>query len=84
MRSRIKKEEDRSHKVPASKYNLKNRPFLEAKMGFLISPENKPPSTGLHYGLAGEESACNAEGTRDVGSTPGLGRSPGGGHGNLL
>ena len=27
---------------------------------------------------------ANAEDTRDVGSIPGLGRSPGGGHGNLL
>jgi len=52
MRSRIKKEEERSHKVPASKYNLKNRAFLEAKKGFLISPENKPPSTGATLWLS--------------------------------
>ena len=32
-------------------------------------------------GSDGEESACNA---RDLGSIPGLGRSPGGGHGNPL
>ena len=31
--------------------------------------------------LSQEESACNAG---DLGSIPGLGRSPGGGHGNLL
>ena len=30
---------------------------------------------------AGKESACNGG---DLGSIPGLGRSPGGGHGNLL
>ena len=30
---------------------------------------------------AGKESACNAG---DLGSVPGLGRSPGGGHGNPL
>ena len=40
----------------------------------------------LHYswafdGSAGKESACNAG---DLGSIPGLGRSPGGGHGNSL
>ena len=29
-----------------------------------------------------KESACNAEDKRDVGSIPGSGRSPGGGHGN--
>ena len=32
-------------------------------------------------GLAGKESACNAG---DLDSIPGLGRSPGGGHGNPL
>ena len=30
----------------------------------------------------GKESACNAGDTGDVGSIPGLGRSPGEGHGN--
>ena len=34
--------------------------------------------------LSGEESACNAGDAGDVGSIPGSGRSPGGGHGNLL
>ena len=32
-------------------------------------------------GSDGKESTCSAE---DVGSIPGLGRSPGGGHGNAL
>ena len=32
-------------------------------------------------GSDGKESACNSE---DLGSIPGLGRSPGGGHGNPL
>ena len=36
---------------------------------------------GLPRWLSGKESACNAGGT---GSIPGLGRSPGGGHGNIL
>ena len=34
---------------------------------------------GLPYGSDSKESACNAGG---LGSIPGLGRSPGGGHGN--
>ena len=34
---------------------------------------------GLPQWLSGKESACNAG---DAGSNPGLGRSPGGGHGN--
>ena len=32
---------------------------------------------GFPYGKDGKESTCNAE---DLGSIPGLGRSPGGGH----
>ena len=36
---------------------------------------------GFPGGSDGEESACNAE---DLGSIPGLGRSPRGGHGNPL
>ena len=36
---------------------------------------------GFPGGSQGKESACNAE---DLGSIPGLGRSPGGGHGNPL
>jgi len=34
---------------------------------------------GIPDGSDGKESACNA---RDLGLIPGLGRSPGGGHGN--
>ena len=36
---------------------------------------------GFPGSSAGKESACNAA---DLGSVPGLGRSPGGGHGNPL
>ena len=36
---------------------------------------------GFPGGSGGEESACSAG---DLGSIPGLGRSPGGGHGNPL
>ena len=36
---------------------------------------------GFPGGSDGEESACNVG---DLGSVPGLGRSPGGGHGNPL
>ena len=39
---------------------------------------------GLPSGSAGEESTHNAGDTRDLGSIPGLGRSPGGGNGNPL
>ena len=35
-------------------------------------------------GASGKEPVCNAGHLRDPGSVPGLGRSPGGGHGNPL
>ena len=35
-------------------------------------------------GISDKESACNAGDLRDMGSIPGLGRAPGGGHGNPL
>ena len=34
--------------------------------------------------LSGKNFICNAGGSGDVGSIPGSGRSPGGGHGNSL
>ena len=39
---------------------------------------------GLPWWLSGKESAYNAGDTGDPGLIPGLGRSPGGGHGNPL
>ena len=39
---------------------------------------------GLPCWISGMESACNAEVTGGAGSMPGLGRSPGRGHGNSL
>ena len=38
----------------------------------------------LHRWLSGEEPACNAGDTGEVGLIPVLGRSPGGGHDNPL
>ena len=43
--------------------------------------KNKKQMRGFPDGSDGKESACNAG---DLGSIPGLGRSPGGGHGNPL
>ena len=39
---------------------------------------------GFPHGSVGKESACNVGDTGDMGSIPGSGRSPGGGHGNPL
>ena len=39
---------------------------------------------GFPKWLSGKESTCNAGATGDADSIPGLGRSPGGGHGNPL
>ena len=48
-----------------------------------LSPNNAfgHAKTGLPWGLSGKGAARNAG---DAGLIPGLGRSPGGGHGNLL
>ena len=42
------------------------------------------PKYGLPQWFSGKESACSAGDTGDVGSIPGSGRSPGGGHGNPI
>ena len=42
------------------------------------------PSHRLPQRLGSKESTCKAGDEGDVGSIPGLGRSPGGGHGNPL
>ena len=39
---------------------------------------------GLPQWLSGKESTCNSGAAENVGSIPGSGRSPEGGHGNLL
>ena len=39
---------------------------------------------GFPQWLSGKESTCNAGATGNADSIPGLGRSPGGGHGNPL
>ena len=41
-------------------------------------------NNGFPQWLSGKESACNAGDAGDLGSVPGWGRSPGGGHGNIL
>ena len=38
----------------------------------------------MKFGSVGKEAACNAGDIRDMGLIPGLGRFPGGGHGNPL
>ena len=48
---------------------------------FPILKGGLPPSCGFPGGSGGEESACNLG---DLSWIPGLGRSPGGGHGNPL
>ena len=42
----------------------------------------KHSNPGIPWWLSSKESACNAGGAWDAGSIPGLGKSPGGGHGN--
>ena len=58
---------------------LKNIPFV---ILFFLPPLKK--YMYIPRSLGGEESACNAGDTRDAGSVPGFGRSPGEGNGNPL
>ena len=43
-----------------------------------------PYKVGLPWWLSSEESACTVGASGDTGLIPGLGRSPGGGHGSSL
>ena len=62
------------------------------KKGFFFSKsftQNRIPFWYLSYGASqvaqvGKEAACNAGDTGETGLIPGLGRCPGGGHGNPL
>ena len=40
-------------------------------------------TVGFPGGASGKEPACQCRSLRDAGLIPGLGRSPGGGHGNV-
>ena len=61
---------------------VKNPPAMqETLVRFLRASLPTPVFLGFPYGLAGEESACNAG---DLGSIPGLRRSPGEGKGYPL
>ena len=53
------------------------KPFLQPLQVYKVALY----ALGFTDGLDGKESACNAG---DLGSIPGLGRYPGGGHGNPL
>ena len=59
------------HVLQSGSCKCKLPPYHKMFLGFLDSS-------------AGKESTCNAGDTGAKGSIPGLGRSPGGGHGNLL
>ena len=49
-----------------------------------LQPECLRSLKGFPGGASGKEPAYQCSRVRDSGSTPGLGRSPGGGHGNPL
>ena len=51
---------------------------MYCRMIATVSLVNMHPLTELPPWLSGKEPACNAGDTDDVGSIPGLGRSPGG------
>ena len=60
------------------------RPWFDSWVGKIPWRRNRQPTPvflGFPGGSDGKESTCNVG---DLGSIPGLGRSPGGGHGNPL
>jgi len=60
------------------------RPWFDSQVGKIPWRRNRLPTPVLLVfpgGSDGKESTCNAG---DLGPIPGLGRSPGGGHGNPL
>ena len=57
--------------------------WLDRDSGYEILEVSKP-ILGFADGSVGKESTCSAGDAGDTGSIPGLGRSPGGGHGNPL
>ena len=61
--------------------NIRENTTLSLDTSPKTSMKEKHCKLDLIGGSDGEESACNV---RDLGSIPGLGRSPGGGHGNPL
>ena len=64
------------HRVVGESSDLQISPLLETAFEGQIFI-----ATGFPGGASGDEPACQS---RDVGSIPGSGRSPGGGHGNPL
>ena len=54
------------------------------KWGVISNGEWWHPTWASQVGLVRKNPSANAGNIRDVGSIPGLGRSPGGGHGNTL
>ena len=65
---------------PARCNRQENDPFLKAGSKMSTRPST-PPSSGFPHGSVGKESTYYVG---DLGLIPGLGRSPGGGHGNPL
>ena len=56
--------------------------ILDGEIGFLFG--YKYSTEGLPWWISSKESACNAGTAQDMGSIPGLGRSPGRGYSNSL
>ena len=64
-----------------SQYLLFLKPTLMKLTKVMINQALLSPSWGFPGGSEGKESACSVG---ELGSIPGLGRSPGGGHGDLI
>ena len=71
---------------PGATFNKASIPFKRASPSWLKHLPKALPTIlrGFPGGSVGKQSSCNAADTKDAGSFPGLGRTPGGGRGNPL
>ena len=72
-----------SKEIGRSMLHIKSQIFLVWVLSLLfLAPGIE--HLGLSWSFSSKESACNARDAGDAGSIPGLGKSPGRGHGNTL
>ena len=67
-----------------SRYCPHSLPSLKVVFSNFITLKKIPELSGPPQWLSGKETTCGTGDTGDVGSIPGSGRPPGGGHGNPL
>ena len=70
--------------MPSWWYSGEHSCLPSSRPGFNPQPTQQADLWGFPGGASGKEPTCQCRRLRDMGSVPGLGRSPGEGHGNPL